>query len=107
MLFTLYTSDVISVIQRHNFNAHAYADDLQSFGHCSMSDMNDLEVRMSECIRDVNQWMSSNRLCLNPFKTEMIWVGSGRRLTSLIENRTVRVGNTDIIVSNSVRDHYQ
>ena len=40
----------------------------------------DLMARMSICIERVASWMSSNRLRLNPSKTELIWLGTSRRL---------------------------
>jgi hypothetical protein len=35
---------------------------------------------MSACVAEINTWMASNRLKLNPSKTELIWLGSSRRL---------------------------
>ena len=35
---------------------------------------------MSNCVAEINEWMSSNRLKFNPSKTELIWLGSSRRL---------------------------
>ena len=35
---------------------------------------------MSTCIVEINEWMASNRLKLNPTKTELIWLGSPQRL---------------------------
>ena len=35
---------------------------------------------MSNCVAEINEWMGSNRLKLNPSKTELIWLGSSRRL---------------------------
>ena len=37
-------------------------------------------TRMSTYIESSKAWMSSNRLRLNPSKTELIWLGSSRRL---------------------------
>ena len=39
-----------------------------------------LVPRMSACIEEISTWMASNRLQLNPSKTELIWLGSSRRL---------------------------
>ena len=33
---------------------------------------------MREIVKEVQTWMSSNRLRLNPDKTEFIWLGTGR-----------------------------
>ena len=35
---------------------------------------------MSNCVAEIDEWMGSNRLKLNPSKTELIWLGSSRRL---------------------------
>ena len=35
---------------------------------------------MANCIARVEAWMACNQLCLNPAKTEVIWLGSSRRL---------------------------
>ena len=37
-------------------------------------------VAYLQTLEDVNDWMARNRLCLNPSKTELIWLGSARQL---------------------------
>ena len=39
-------------------------------------------VRLSTCVGEISEWMASNRLCLNPTKTEIIWLGSTRRIAN-------------------------
>lgn len=80
ILFLLYVSDVISIVQKCGFTPHAYADDLQVYGHTDLAQSSELLARMAECITRVEAWMASNRLCLNAAKTEVIWLGSSRRL---------------------------
>ena len=72
ILFLTYTAEVVLVIRKHSFIVHAYADDLQIYDHTIPSGMAGLLQRMAACIEDVSIWMSSNRLCLNPSKTELI-----------------------------------
>lgn len=79
ILFLLYTSDVIQIIKQFGFLIHAYADDLQIYSSTNKSGKNDLKDKLSECITQVKTWMSSNRLKLNPSKTELIWLGSSRK----------------------------
>ena len=79
VLFLMNTADVVHVTE-NGFNVHAYADDLQIYDHTVQSGTSFLLRRMSACIEDVAIWMSTNRLCLNPSKTELIWLGSSRRL---------------------------
>jgi len=38
---------------------------------------------MEKCIADMKGWMASNRLKLNPDKTEVLWTGSSKRLMQL------------------------
>ena len=80
VLFLMYTADVVRVIEKNGFNVHAYADDLQIYDHTVQSGTSFLLRRMFACIEDVAIWISANRLCLNPSKTELIWLGSPRRL---------------------------
>ena len=80
VIFILYVAGVINIASSHGFNAHSYADDLQIYDHSQQSSCTSLVVRMSTCIVEINEWMASNRLKLNPTKTELIWLGSPQRL---------------------------
>jgi hypothetical protein len=101
--FSLYTVDVFSIITRHGFLVHGYADDLQIYDHCIPSDSSFLTARFLQCIDDVRLWMSCNRLKLNASKTEFIWLGSSRRLSSCAFQPLLIGGNT-INPSKTVRD---
>ena len=79
ILFISYSDAVIAIVQ-HGFKVHAFADDLQIYGSTAQSGAADLMARMSNCVESVASWMSSNRLRLNPSKTELIWLGTSRRL---------------------------
>ena len=80
VLFLLYSAGVIYLIEKHGFSVHGYADDLQVYGHCLQTESAALMTNMSVCIEAIGNWMASNRLRLNPSKTEIIWLGSSRRL---------------------------
>ena len=66
-----------------------------------MSDV--LLSQMSECVDDVSLWMKSNRLQLNPGKTELLWCSSGRRQHQ-IPTGPMRIGNTSILPASAVRN---
>jgi len=72
ILFLLYTADLLQLMRQHQLHAHAYADDTQIYVSCRPSDADVLQQRVSVCIDDVSQWMMSNRLQLNPAKTEVL-----------------------------------
>jgi hypothetical protein len=80
VIFILYYADVIRIASKHGFKAHSYADDLQLYDHAVANNCATLVPRMSACISEINDWMASNRLKLNPTKTEIIWLGSARKL---------------------------
>ena len=104
ILFLTYTAGVVLVVRKHGFNVHAYADDLQIYDHTAPSGMAGLLQRMAVCIEDVSTWMSSNRLCLNPSKTELIWLGSSRRLQNCATDTEMSVLGSLIRPVDSVRD---
>jgi len=56
------------------------------------------------CITDVNQWMSANRLKLNPEKTELLWSGSRHSLRKLGGcGPTIKLGTDTIKASGHIR----
>ena len=101
ILFLTYTAEVA---RKHGFNVHAYADDLQIYDHTAPLGMAGLLQRMVVCIEDVSTWMSSNRLCLHPSKTELIWLGSSRRLQNWATDTEMSVLGSLIHPVDSVRD---
>lgn len=62
ILFIAYSAEVIGIVEQHGFNVHAFADDLQVYGHAAQNEAALLATRMSTCIESVKAWMSSNRL---------------------------------------------
>ena len=73
ILFLLYTTDLLRLIEGHNLHPHAYADDTQIYGFCPPSAISVLQEQMSACFDEVSLWMRSNRLQLNTAKTEVLW----------------------------------
>ena len=80
ILFISYLAEAVAIVQHQGFKVHAFADDLQIYGSTAQNGAADLMARMSICIKCVASWMSSYRLRLNPSKTELIWLGTNRRL---------------------------
>ena len=103
VLFLLYTSDLVELVRSFGLLAHAYADDLQVYCHMNVGSEQVMLQRFRDCADSVSRWMSSNRLKLNPSKTELIWFYSGRRQLSFVENDIVLLGNR-ITSVHTVRD---
>ena len=83
LLFLLYTADIHRIIQSHGLSGHAYADDNQIYFHSLRTQIGLNMPRMLACIDDVSQWLSSNRLRLNPEKTEFIWFASPHHMKDI------------------------
>ena len=55
-----------------------------------------MKVSINHCILDKIQqsrWMSSNRLKLNPLKSELIWLHSSRRNSTFLQKDIVLFGS--------------
>ena len=103
LCFVLYTSDVFNIAHQQGFFIHGYADDLQLYQHCLPRDSCALSARFSSCMERIRSWMASNRLRLNPSKTEVIWLGSTRRLANASTPTSVTVDGCTIMTSTQVR----
>ena len=82
---------------------HQYADDTQIYGSCSPLHVDDLSSTISGCVNDVTDWMQSNRLQLNPGKTELLWCTTSRRQNRL-PTATLTVGSSTVSPVSSVHD---
>ena len=102
LYFLCYTSAVFDIALRHGFRIHGYADDLQLYQHCLPSGMQDLNSGFTSCMDAIQRWMASNRLKLNASKTEVLWLGSSRRLINLTPPPVV-LGGVGIQLSDEVR----
>ena len=79
ILYLLYTADLVNLVKSYDLNPHHYADDTQIYRFGQPATTDELQSRVSQCISAVGDWMSSNRLQLNTFKTEVLWCTPGRR----------------------------
>src|SRR6218665_3694965 len=77
-----YTADIPAIFSKHSSSGHLYADNVQAFVHGPPSDQLALTGRIDALSQDLHLWMSSNRLSLNPNKTQFIWF-QGRPVRAL------------------------
>ena len=104
LAFNLYTSDVIQFIKGTGLNVHAYAGDLQVYGHVTPAESSILQSRISDCIESIREWMRRNRLRLNLTKTEFIWVGSSNCLGKFESTDSILVSGELVVPVTKVRD---
>ena len=103
ILFVLYTVDLISLIESHGLSPHLYADDTQVYGSCPPAAVDALSVKISDCINDVANWTKSNRLQLNPDKTEAMWCTTSRRRHQL-PSTAISIVGVPVIPAQCVRN---
>jgi len=72
ILFVLYTADLVQLIEAFGLSPHLYADDTQVYSSCAPTALALFASQISECVDAVAAWMKSNRLQLNPAKTEVL-----------------------------------
>jgi hypothetical protein len=76
ILFTLYVAPVVSIVNKHGLYYHYYADDLLIYGPLNKSNVDETLFNISSCLEEVRWWFLTNKLVINPVKTESILVGT-------------------------------
>jgi len=100
LLFILYVADVAEIPERHGLGSHFYADDVQLYLTCRRDDSVACARRVSACIEDINDWMASNRLMMNPAKTDVLWCSTRQQPPDL----PLTPAGTTVQPSTSVRN---
>ena len=85
ILFSLYTTPLSKVIRNHpGISFQFYADDTQLYVHLTHKNVASALDKLSHCLEDVKRWLCTNKLKLNPDKTEFIVFGSKSQRENLI-----------------------
>uniref|UniRef100_A0A3B4T3X5 Reverse transcriptase domain-containing protein n=1 Tax=Seriola dumerili TaxID=41447 RepID=A0A3B4T3X5_SERDU len=108
LLFNLYMLPLSHIITNHNVNYHNYADDSQLYISLYHDDLSPIQS-LTQCISDINKWMTENFLQLNKDKTEILIFGAqtqrlrvAEHLKSLsLESKTV-AKNLGIIMDSNL-----
>ncbi len=100
LLFSVYMASLGSVIQKHDFSYHCYADDTQLYLAFHPDDLT-IAVRISACLADISCWMKDHHLQLNLAKAELLVVSAN---PSFHQNVTFQLGSSTITPSKTARN---
>ena len=77
LLFILYTTPLNQIITKfEDLQHHLYVDDTQIFTSFNTSNHSNKINSLQECLTSVQDWMFTNKLKLNPDKTEFMLIGN-------------------------------
>ena len=94
--FLLYTNPISSIIQSYSsINYHFYADNSQLYISLSPA---------KNCLNDIQNFMFTNKLKLNPDKTEFILIGSKNNRKQLLPHFPINILGNQVSPAQSVKN---
>ena len=84
LLFTLYTTPLGHILSATPISYHFYADDTQLYISFESSKADDSFTIISSVLDSVHAWFISNRLSVNPSKTEYLIIGTHQQRAKLV-----------------------
>ena len=103
LLFTLYTTPLSYIFKGTSIGFHLYADDTQLYVSFSSSDSLTSLSLLSTTLDSVYSWLVSNRLSVNPSKTEYLLIGNPQQLKKIISS-SISFCSTNISPTDSARN---
>jgi len=100
LLFILYVADAAEIPERHGLGSHFYADDAQLYLTCRRDSSATSASRLSNCIKEIDQWMAANRLAMNPAKTDVLWCSTSHQPS----DPPLTLGGVTVLPSSEVRN---
>ena len=97
------SSDIGSIASKHHINSHSFADDTQLYLSGNTKDTQLLQSSIVACINEITKWCATNKLKLNPNKTEFLWSATSRRQNQLDHN-PIDLSDGEIRPRKAVRD---
>ena len=94
LLFSLYTTPLATELLSSGLSFHMYADDTQLYISFSANNSAGALAHLTATLDTVHSWLSTNRLSLNPSKTEFLIVGSKQQRDKLNFSSFTFGGNT-------------
>jgi len=103
LLFCLYTTPLSYIFSNSSVSFHLYADDTQLYISFSSSDSHDSLASLSSTLDSVYTWLTTNRLSVNPSKTEYLIIGTWQQRAKLTSSSLIFNG-TPLTPTDSARN---
>ena len=103
ILFNIYIIPLLNLIDTLQIKFHNYADDIQLYTNCSQ-DPTIAPSNISYAINQIGKWLSSNSLCFNPHKTEILFLHLPVHNSQITLPPPVICDDTPIVYSTKVRN---
>src|SRR6218665_471314 len=103
LLYIIYTAGIGALLESYGLLHQLYADDVQAYTHCTSDQAVAAVAQMCLAMDVLSAWLASNRLLLNASKTQVIWLGGGRRLAG-VDRSSAAIAFPHICFQVSVRD---
>ena len=105
ILFSLYTNPISAIIHSHsNINHHFYADNTQLYITLTPTNFSRSTQKLKNCLSDIQNFLSANKLKLNPEKTEFILIGSKNNRKQLLPHFPINILGNQVSPAQSVRN---
>ncbi len=86
-----------NIIRKYGISFHCYADDTQLYISTKPDETSKLS-KLTECVKNIKDWMTSNFLLLNSDKTEILLIGPKNSNSNLsLENHISNVTKTAFV----------
>ncbi|KAI2644828.1 putative RNA-directed DNA polymerase from transposon BS [Labeo rohita] len=72
-----------NIIRKHGISFHCYADDTQLYISTRPDETSEIS-KLTECVKNVKDWMTNNFLLLNSDKTEILLIGPKNNTQNLL-----------------------
>ena len=105
ILFSLYTNPISSIIHSHSsINYHFYADNTQLYITLSPANFFHSIQKLKNSLNDIQNFMFTNKLKLNPDKTEFILIGSKNNRNQLLPHFPINILGNQVSPAQSVKN---